>query len=142
MAGFELHCLGDPVLLDHEGQALSDVPRDRKALAVLIYLALAQRPVWREDLAGELWPDAETRDAARESLRKALSRIRKWLGTDAVGNRDRVGLIMTCVDAVQKKSSKLNAVRTQSSQNNLRDEYAGLSFPRSRWSSFKRSPRL
>jgi DNA-binding SARP family transcriptional activator len=51
-----------------------------KLRALLAYLALeAAQPARREKLAGLLWPD-QTEQSAQDSLRQALSRLRKTLG--------------------------------------------------------------
>jgi len=54
----------------------------RKQLVLLAILAIAARPVPREDLATLLWPDSD-RQAARHNLRQALVSIRKALGERA-----------------------------------------------------------
>ncbi len=53
--------------------------RSQKVLALLVYLAVeADRPHRRERLAGLLWPDSDE-EAARHSLRQALSNLRQSL---------------------------------------------------------------
>ena len=69
-------------------------PPTQKAAQLLGYLALPPRRTHsRESLATLLWPDAPP-EAARHSLRQALSSLRKLLGDDALtlDGRERVGL--------------------------------------------------
>jgi DNA-binding SARP family transcriptional activator len=56
------------------------VLRARKSKALLAYLALEPAPHTRDELASLLWPTADIA-AARQSLRQALSEIRRALGT-------------------------------------------------------------
>ena len=63
--------------LEREGQ---EIPlRRRKALALLAYLALTQRPQSRETLLGLLWSEFDPA-SARNNLRRELSIIKKQLG--------------------------------------------------------------
>src|SRR5438105_242789 len=51
----------------------------RKAVALLAYLALARRPVSRDEICALLWPDAE-HGRARAALRRTLSSLSAALG--------------------------------------------------------------
>jgi len=51
----------------------------RKGLALLAYLAVADRPLRRATLAGLFWPEADS-DKARGALRRTLSVLRTALG--------------------------------------------------------------
>jgi DNA-binding SARP family transcriptional activator len=55
----------------------------RKAVALLVYLALAGRPVDREALAALLWPEADGSDA-RGAFRRTLSVLNAGLGPGAL----------------------------------------------------------
>ncbi len=64
----------------------------RKAVALLAYLALADRPHSRDALAELLWPDRDT-EHARGALRRTLSTLRKAIGEEHVeAARERVAL--------------------------------------------------
>jgi DNA-binding SARP family transcriptional activator/predicted ATPase len=64
----------------------------RKATALLIYLALAQRAQSRDRLAGLLWPEYD-QDRARAALRRTLSALRKALGERWV-SADRLAITL------------------------------------------------
>src|SRR6266446_2432427 len=70
--------------------------RTKKALALLVYLAVDPGPHSRERLADLLWPDTDVVDA-RASLRTALNYVRQALGTQndrvLVATRDTLGLL-------------------------------------------------
>jgi DNA-binding SARP family transcriptional activator/predicted ATPase len=58
----------------------------RKAIALLVYLAVSGRPQSRDRLAGLLWPEYDT-ERARAALRRTLSALRKaladrWVSAD------------------------------------------------------------
>ncbi|HRW10470.1 MAG TPA: BTAD domain-containing putative transcriptional regulator, partial [Caldilineaceae bacterium] len=78
MANIKLFVLGAPYLTI-DGQVV-EIPR-RKALALLIYLAVSGEPQRRDTLATLLWPDDSQR-AARAALSRHLSELRKIIGTD------------------------------------------------------------
>src|SRR5437588_1803751 len=90
----QLRVLGEVALFDSSG-ALVEIPSD-KARAILLLLSVAPRMTCtRGHLATALWSDAgEVR--ARQSLRQALSRLRRFLGeADApalIVNKDTIGL--------------------------------------------------
>ncbi len=61
----------------------------RKALAVLIYLAVEGRPVSRESLLALLWPEGDPA-STRGALRTTLAYLRRGLG-EAVGRLQSEG---------------------------------------------------
>ncbi len=64
----------------------------RKALALLAYLALAERSHSRDALAELLWPGRDN-EHARGALRRTLSTLRKALGEEQIeSTRERIGL--------------------------------------------------
>jgi DNA-binding SARP family transcriptional activator len=73
MEGLRLHILGTPELRD--GDRLLTF-RSRKALALLVYLAVENRPVSRDEIAALLWPDTEPA-RARGLLRSTLNYVRQ-----------------------------------------------------------------
>jgi len=78
MAALTLTLLGPPQIARADGTA---VVRARKELALLAYLAVESRhPHSRDTLLGMFWPEAPE-EAARNSLRVALSGLRKSLET-------------------------------------------------------------
>ncbi len=81
-APFFLRTLGEVALSDADGRPVR--LRTRKALLVLTCLATEpDRPWTRETLAAFFWGDRQD-EQARNSLRTALSDIRRGLGQDAV----------------------------------------------------------
>ena len=76
MSGLVLHCLGPPNI-EQDGKPVH-VER-RKAVALLVYLAVTQRPHSRETLAALLWPDLSERQA-RTMLRHALTALHRAIG--------------------------------------------------------------
>lgn len=77
LGGFEL-------VIDQKAVEVSS----NKARALLVYLALENRPVPRERLADLLWPDRGEREA-RQSLRQAVATLRRLF--DDSGSRHFVG---------------------------------------------------
>jgi predicted ATPase/DNA-binding SARP family transcriptional activator len=80
MAPLKLLVLGPPRLERH-GQ-----PVDlglRRAVALLVYLAMTDRPQSRETLADLLWPDRDEQEA-RGRLRRTLHRLVETLGSDVL----------------------------------------------------------
>ena len=64
----------------------------RKAVALLAYLAVTQRPQSRAHLAALLWPDYDE-SSARGELRRALSTLNQCLGADRLdADRSQVAL--------------------------------------------------
>jgi predicted ATPase/DNA-binding SARP family transcriptional activator/ABC-type glycerol-3-phosphate transport system substrate-binding protein len=90
----ELCLLGSPTCT-LDGRTLADVLL-RKDLALLYYLAVGGQLQPRTSLAVLLWGD-QAEAAARASLRKALSTLRKQMGDHLLVARDVVGLVrMQC----------------------------------------------
>ena len=80
-SAYRLREFGVPEL-EGEGRLLQ---RGGKPLALLLWLAHATpRRYSRDELCELFWPD-DAPPNARKSLRQALSVIRRWLGTDALG---------------------------------------------------------
>lgn len=73
----ELTCLGRPTIKQNEKQ-IADFSSN-KVFALLIYLALADKPLNRSELEGLLWGESEDQKA-KTSLRSALYNINKLLG--------------------------------------------------------------
>ena len=87
MPGFALRTLGFPeIYCDDEPSKLAL----RKGLALLIYLADAQRPVAREVAANLLWPETDA-ETSRARLRRLLHRIEHALGR-AIFETDRTSI--------------------------------------------------
>ncbi len=79
----EIRVLG-PLEVVADGQPL--VVDTRKALAILVLLAVEGRPFAREELAAMLWPESDD-ESARGALRRTLSVLRtaldgRWLVSD------------------------------------------------------------
>ena len=65
----------------------------RKAIALLAYLAVTDRPHGRDALAALLWPDYDA-EHARAALRRTLSALRKGIGEQWIeGGRERIALL-------------------------------------------------
>ncbi|MBC8134617.1 MAG: hypothetical protein H8F28_01860, partial [Fibrella sp.] len=84
--------------------------RTRKVASLIAFLVLHPQRHSRDALTDSFWPDADF-EAARASLRVALSHIRKTLGTDFLDTtRDTVGIsaAFTCdvTDFVRAVSAK------------------------------------
>ncbi|MFN2134373.1 MAG: AfsR/SARP family transcriptional regulator [Candidatus Promineifilaceae bacterium] len=76
MAELNLYLLGSP-RVELDGAAIE--VRPRKALALLIYLAVTAEPHTRDFLATLLWPESDQR-LARRALSNRLSELRQALG--------------------------------------------------------------
>ncbi len=81
--GLSIHVLGPLDVLVDGAPLLVDT---RKALAVLVLLAVERRPFARDELAVMLWPEADD-ESARGALRRTLSVLRaglhdRWLRVD------------------------------------------------------------
>ena len=88
---FELRLLGGLTLLRPDGSEDPTLaPRGRK-LVLLAYLALARRPVGRDQLATFLWGHRDD-ERARHSLRDALSVLRQILSTAIPPRRELIAL--------------------------------------------------
>lgn len=80
MTPLTLHVLGPPRLArDGEPIALNL----RRAVALLVYLAMTGQPQSRDTLAALLWPDSDDREA-RARLRRTLHRLGETLGDEVV----------------------------------------------------------
>ncbi len=80
MASVKLYTFGPP-RLEHAGHPVE--LNLRKALALLVYLAVTDRPQSRDTLATLLWPDANQREG-RARLRRTLHRLREALDEDVL----------------------------------------------------------
>jgi predicted ATPase/serine/threonine protein kinase/DNA-binding SARP family transcriptional activator len=78
MAQLKLFVLGQP-RLERNGQPVE--LNLRKALALLVYLAVSGRPHNRDALATLLWPESDQREG-RARLRRTLHRLNEALGDD------------------------------------------------------------
>ncbi len=88
-AGVSVRLLG-PVEVAVDGRRVAF--DTRKAVALLAYLAVVQRPTSREGLAALLWPESDGADA-RNALRRTLSVLRAGLaGRGLVVDRSAVAL--------------------------------------------------
>ena len=89
MAGLRMHLLGS-VRVKLDAKEIDVKPR--KALALLIYLAVTAEHHSRDALATLLWPNSNQR-RARHSLRSRLSELNKILGSGWIeADRESVGL--------------------------------------------------
>lgn len=86
----EVSLLGPPRVERDGSLAAFDT---RKAVALLAYLALADRPRPRDALADLLWPGTDP-ERARGALRRTLTSLRSAVGSDALeATRDHVLLV-------------------------------------------------
>jgi DNA-binding SARP family transcriptional activator len=82
------HLLGPPMVTRDD--VVYAAPRGKKVWSLFAYLALAERPPTRQQLAELLFPDADDPGSA---LRWNLSELRRLLGgPDTVGSANTVGL--------------------------------------------------
>src|SRR6476646_9389503 len=79
MAQLKLFLLGQPRLERGGGPIELNL---RKALALLVYLAVSGQPHSRDALATMLWPESDGRDG-RARLRRTLHRLNEAIG-DAI----------------------------------------------------------
>jgi DNA-binding SARP family transcriptional activator len=86
-----------------------DSPASQRPWAVFAYLALADGPVSRSDLASRFWPDVLDR-SARASLRSALWALRRDLGDRVVVEGDRIGLSLDDAWVDMREFERLSAV--------------------------------
>jgi predicted ATPase/DNA-binding SARP family transcriptional activator len=94
MAHLSISLLG-ALRITRDGEPLTDFATD-KARALLAYLAVeADRPHRRDALAGLLWPD-QPQEKARQSLRQALSDLRK-----AIGDCDDAPFLLVSRETIQ-----------------------------------------
>lgn len=89
MADYRLNCLGRPFLaLDGQPVKLEM----RKALALLVYLRMAEQDHSRESLAALFWPEY-SQQRAQANLRRVLSSLNKSLPGDILlADREKIGL--------------------------------------------------
>ena len=80
MAHLKLFVLGQP-RLESDGKPIE--LNLRKALALLVYLAVSSRPHSREALATLFWPESDGREG-RARLRRTLHRLNEALGMRAL----------------------------------------------------------
>ena len=83
MPHLALHLLGSP-RIECDGEPV-EIGR-RKAIALLIYLAVTGRSHSRDALATLLWPEYD-QGRARAGLRRALAALKKALGGRMAGRR-------------------------------------------------------
>ena len=87
MNRLEISVLGSPTI---EVDGVPVQVDTRKAIALLVYLAVAGRTQSRDRLTGLLWPNYD-QERARAALRRTLSALRKALG-DRWVSADRLGI--------------------------------------------------
>ena len=80
MAPLTLHVLGPPRLAQDGDPIALNL---RRAVALLVYLAVTGQPQRRDTLATLLWPESDDREA-RARLRRTLHRLGEAIGEDAV----------------------------------------------------------
>jgi DNA-binding SARP family transcriptional activator/TolB-like protein len=80
-----------------------DLTKRRRKLALLVVLAMSDRPITRDTLVDMFWGE-EDEERARHSLSDALSHLRRVLGKDAITARSAdIELTMTPVLAVDAR---------------------------------------
>ena len=93
MTNLSLYLLGPP-RVELDGIAIEVSPR--KALALLIYLAVTAVPHTRDSLATLLWPESDQR-RARRALRNRLSELKQAVGGSWIdAGRETIGLQPGC----------------------------------------------
>jgi DNA-binding SARP family transcriptional activator len=112
MALLKLFVLGSP-RLEREGQPLE--LNLRKALALLVYLAVSSQPHSRDALATLLWPESDGREA-RARLRRTLHRLSQAIGdhilnsgSEAIRLQHHADLWLDCAAFRQHASAGLAA---------------------------------
>lgn len=73
---FRVNFLGNLQILIDEKPAATAIPH--KTQLLLAYLSLRKHAVSREDLYSGIWPESETDEQAKDNLKRALGKIRKW----------------------------------------------------------------
>ena len=120
-AGFTLRTLGGLSLQDASGRPVK--LRTRKSLLLLAFLAVDPERGWsREHLAATFWGDRMDQQA-RNSLRSALSDIRRALGDDAVS--DRNGTLRIGPGAVATDVADLGRIEGAADGRDFRALYPG-----------------
>ena len=89
-------CLLGALEVELDGTVI-DSPPSQRAWALFAYLALAERPVSRAELANVFWPDVLDQ-SARASLRSALWALRRQIGDRLVVEREHVRLEDAWID--------------------------------------------
>ncbi|HEX6316915.1 MAG TPA: hypothetical protein VFZ73_18715, partial [Gemmatimonadaceae bacterium] len=86
--GFKLNILGTLELRDGENAPVSSILQQPRRLALLVYLAMAERDamVKRDTLLGLFWPDM-SQENGRRALSQAIHFLRRALGKDAIVGR-------------------------------------------------------
>ncbi|MBT8396744.1 MAG: AAA family ATPase [Gemmatimonadetes bacterium] len=84
-----LNVLGPPEVLDDRGDPVS--LSLGKPLALLVYVACADAPVSRDDLAELLWPEAD-HQRGRHSVRQAVWVLKNALKNDIFANHDPLSI--------------------------------------------------
>jgi predicted ATPase/DNA-binding SARP family transcriptional activator len=112
MAHLKLFVLGQPRLERDEAPIELNL---RKALALLVYLAVSGRPHSRDALATMLWPESDGREG-RARLRRTLHRLGQALGDDvlnagpdAIGLHHAANLWLDCAALRQQATAGLAA---------------------------------
>ncbi|MGQ0815354.1 MAG: BTAD domain-containing putative transcriptional regulator [Gemmatimonadota bacterium] len=98
---YRLNVLGTLDLRDANGAPVNSILQQPRRLALLVYLALADRDgmVKRDTLLGIFWPEL-TQENGRRALSQAIHFLRRSLGRDAIvsrGNED-IGLSRSVVE--------------------------------------------
>jgi DNA-binding SARP family transcriptional activator len=78
MCKFELFLFGSP-RFHYQGKAID--LKLRKAMAILIYLAITKGQISRDELATMMWPES-SQSRARASLRRTLYTLNKTIGVE------------------------------------------------------------
>src|SRR5262245_34572961 len=94
MASLRLYALGFP-RVERDGHPIT--LNLRRALALLVYLAVTGRPQSRDGLAALLWPESDEREA-RARRRRTLHRLNQDLGDDVVQSEGDVLCLAPHVD--------------------------------------------
>jgi DNA-binding SARP family transcriptional activator/tetratricopeptide (TPR) repeat protein/TolB-like protein len=120
--GFRLLTLGRLGLV--HGPAGEEVPGcQRRKLALLAYLALAERPVPRASLVEMFWGDEEE-ERARHSLSNALWFLRRVLGPDSVTSR-RADISLSPNAAVAIDAAELLEAAKRGDHSTVAELYTG-----------------
>jgi DNA-binding SARP family transcriptional activator len=94
MSQLRLFCLGSPIL-EHRGENVNISLR--KALALLIYLAVRKGKFSRDELATLLWPESD-QSSARANLRRTLYVINKDLGEEILSSDKEIIFLNPQID--------------------------------------------
>lgn len=126
---YRLKILGTLDLRDAGGIPVNPVLQQPRRLALLIYLALAERGkmVKRDTLLGLFWPDM-TQENGRRALSQAVHFLRKWLGSEAIISRgnDDIGLNS---DVVECDAARFLAAARAGDLQTAAAEYGGDLLP-------------